>query len=102
MKTKILPSILVITLTITCIIPSLAQGWELVGGETPGDSRVPLCIVEKDGYVFFGDDHTGVYRWDETSQTWAHLAIPGMNVVYDMLVFEDRLWCTSDGSGVFA
>jgi photosystem II stability/assembly factor-like uncharacterized protein len=69
---------------------------------TPGDSRVPLCILEKDGYIFFGDDHTGVYRWDEATQTWAHLAIPGMNVVYDLLVFENRLWCTSDGSGVFA
>ena len=103
MNTKILQSILIIALTITGIIPSMAQGWQRVGEDnTPGDSRVPLCILEKDGYVFFGDDHTGVYRWDEASQTWAHLAIPGMNVVYDLLIFEDWLWCTSDGSGVFA
>jgi photosystem II stability/assembly factor-like uncharacterized protein len=103
MKTKILRSLIVVVMTFSGIIPLLAQGWERVGEDnTPGDSRVPLCILEKDGYVFFGDDHTGVYRWDEASQTWAHLAIPGMNVVYDLLVFEDRLWCTSDGSGVFA
>lgn len=102
MNSKILQSILIIVLTIKGIVPLMAQGWERVGEDnTPGDSRVPMCILEKDGYIFFGDDHTGVYRWDESASTWAHLAIPGMNVVYDLLVFEDMLWCTSDGSGVF-
>ena len=103
MKKKLLFSVIAISLAIITNFQTIAQQWERVGEDnTPGDSRVPLCILEKDGYIFFGDDHTGVYRWDESTQTWAHLAIPGMNVVYDLLIFEDRLWCTSDGSGVFA
>ena len=51
----------------------LAQRWERVGEDnTPGDSRVPLCILEKDGYIFFGDDHVGVFRYDEPSDTWTN------------------------------
>jgi photosystem II stability/assembly factor-like uncharacterized protein len=103
MKKTILLSIVIFSLTLITGFQINAQRWERVGKDnTPGDSRVPLCLLAKDQYIFFGDDHTGVYRWDELSNEWVHLAIPGMNVVHDLLVFEGRLWCTSDGSGVFS
>jgi len=106
MKTKILRSVFVILMMTIVIVPSMAQGWERVGEDnTPGDSRVPLCILAKDGYIFFGDDHVGVFRIKEPvtdTSNWVHLPIPGMNVVFDLVVFDGKLWCTSDGNGVFS
>lgn len=73
MKTRDCFSAILVLIALFISMSSSSQKWEGVGDDwTPGDSRVPLCILEKDGYIFFGDDHVGVFRYDEPSDTWTH------------------------------
>jgi hypothetical protein len=103
MKTSICFSVLLALAAIFLPVSSSSQKWEGVGDDwTPGDCRVPLCILEKDGYIFFGDDHVGTFRFDTITNTWTHHPNPGMNVIFDMVVFDNKIWITSDGNGVFS
>jgi photosystem II stability/assembly factor-like uncharacterized protein len=104
MKKKVLQLAAIMALMCACPVISCAQGWEGVGNDwTPGDSWVPLCLHEKDGYIFFGDIHVGVFRYEEATKEWTQFTIPGnINIVYDMLTFDDLLWCCTDGNGVFS
>ena len=108
MKTIFLKSFLLVVMLeyVTTIALSQGSGWERVGQDnTPGDMRVPLCILEYNGYIFFGDDHVGIFRIKEPvtdTSNWVHLPSPGINIVYDLVSFDGALWCCSYGNGVFS
>lgn len=107
MKTKAIKSFLVSLTMMMSSVSSFSQGgWEWVGNDpTPGDMRVPLCILEYNGYIFFGDDHVGIFRIKEPvtdTSSWEHFALPNLNIVYDLIEFDDLLWCCTDGSGIYA